>query len=129
MNRQKQRKRILALLVAMAFTASSQAQMFNIRDEKESSNMRSGIPGLFWNGMNGDGNNGGQWNGMNGDGNGGGQWNGMNDDGSGGGAWWIGMEDDSVPVGDGLLMLAVSGVCYAAAKCRKNSRNSKKLKF
>ena len=112
MNRQK--KRILALLVAMAFTVGSQAQVFGLGGEAESSAPRSSNPGLFWNGMNGGGNNGGSWNGMNGDGNGGASWNGM---------------EDATPLGDGLLLLAVSGVCYAAAKNRRKSRKSKDLKI
>lgn len=118
MNRQK--KRILALLVAMAFTVGSQAQVFGLGGEAEGSATRSSNPGLFWNGMNGGGNNGGLWNGMNGGGNNGGSWNGMNGDGNGG-ASWNGMED-ATPLGDGLLLLAVSGVCYAAAKNRKKSK-------
>lgn len=121
MNNQK--KRILALLVAMAFTVGSQAQVFGLGGEAEGSATRSNNPGLFWNGMNGGGNNGGQWNGMNGGGNNGGQWNGMNGDGNGG-ASWNSMED-ATPVGDGLLLLAVSGVCYAAAKNRRKSKVKK----
>ena len=62
----------------------------------------AGNNGVFWNGMNGGG-NGGSWNDMNGD---------------GGGASWNGMEDET-PLGGGLLILAASGVCYAAAKNRK----------
>ena len=116
MNNQK--KRILALLVAMAFTVGSQAQIFGLGDEAEGSATRSNNTGAFWNVMNGD-NNGGLWNVMNGDGNGG-QWNGMNGDGNGG-ASWNSMED-ATPLGDGLLLLAVSGVCYAAAKNRKKSK-------
>lgn len=114
----KQKKRILALLVAMAFTVGSQAQIFGLGGEAEGSATRSNNTGAFWNVMNGD-NNGGLWNGMNGDGNGG-QWNGMNGDGNGG-ASWNSMED-ATPLGDGLLLLAVSGVCYAAAKNRKKSK-------
>ena len=41
--------------------------------------------------------------------------------GDGGGASWNGMEDET-PLGGGLLILAASGVCYAAAKNRKNSK-------
>ena len=115
-----QKKRILALLVAMAFTVGSQAQIFGLGGEAEGSATRSNNPGLFWNGMDGGGNNGGLWNGMNGGGNNGGQWNGMNGDGNGG-ASWNSMED-ATPLGDGLLLLAVSGVCYAAAKNRKKSK-------
>ena len=131
MNNQK--KRILALLVAMAFTVGSQAQIFGLGGEAEGSTTRSSSMGVFWNSMNGDGNggswngmngdgNGGSWNGMNGDGNGG-SWNGMNGDGNGG-ASWNSMED-ATPVGDGLLLLAVSGVCYAAAKNRRKSKVKK----
>ena len=78
--------------------------------------IRDGYGGT-WNGMSGGGGNGGSWNGMNGGGNGG-SWNDMNGD--GGGASWNGMEDET-PLGGGLLILAASGVCYAAAKNRKNS--------
>ena len=92
MNRQK--KRILALLVAMAFTVGSQAQVFGLGGEAEGSATRSNSSGLFWNGMDGGGN----------------------------GASWNSMEDVTTPVGDGLLLLAVSGVCYAAAKNRKKSK-------
>ena len=113
MNRQK--KRILALLVAMVFTVGSQAQMFNIGGEAESSATRSNSQGLFWNGMNDGGNNGGSWNGMNGDG-------------SGFGATWNGMEDATL-IGDGLLLFAVSGVCYAAAKKQKVFKRFNNLKF
>ena len=105
----KQKKRILALLVAMAFTVGSQAQIFGLGGEAEGSATRSSSMGVFWNGMNGDG-NGGSWNGMNGDGNGGALWNGM---------------EDATPLGDGLLLLAVSGVCYAAAKNRRKSKVKK----
>ena len=119
----KQKKRILALLVAMAFTVGSQAQVFGLGGEAEGSATRSNNPGLFWNGMDGGGNNGGLWNGMNGGGNNGGQWNGMNGDGNGG-ASWNSMED-ATPLGDGLLLLAVSGVCYAAAKNRRKSKVKK----
>ena len=119
----KQKKRILALLVAMAFTVGSQAQVFGLGGEAEGSATRSNNPGLFWNGMDGGGNNGGLWNGMNGGGNNGGQWNGMNGGGNGG-ASWNSMED-ATPVGDGLLLLAVSGVCYAAAKNRRKSKVKK----
>lgn len=121
MNNQK--KRILALLVAMAFTVGSQAQVFGLGGEAEGSATRSNNPGLFWNGMDGGGNNGGLWNGMNGGGNNGGQWNGM-DGGGNGGASWNSMED-ATPVGDGLLLLAVSGMCYAAAKNRRKSKVKK----
>ena len=121
MNNQK--KRILALLVAMAFTVGSQAQVFGLGGEAEGPATRSNNPGLFWNGMNGGGNNGGLWNGMNGGGNNGGQWNGMNGGGNGG-ASWNSMED-ATPVGDGLLLLAVSGMCYAAAKNRRKSKVKK----
>ena len=117
----KQKKRILALLVAMAFTVGSQAQIFGLGGEAEGSATRSNNTGAFWNVMNGD-NNGGLWNVMNGDGNGG-QWNGMNGGGNGG-ASWNSMED-ATPVGDGLLLLAVSGVCYAAAKNRRKSKVKK----
>ena len=119
----KQKKRILALLVAMAFTVGSQAQVFGLGGEAEGSATRSNNPGLFWNGMDGGGNNGGLWNGMNGGGNNGGQWNDMNGDGNGG-ASWNSMED-ATPVGDGLLLLAVSGMCYAAAKNRRKSKVKK----
>ena len=119
----KQKKRILALLVAMAFTVGSQAQVFGLGGEAEGSATRSNNPGLFWIGMDGGGNNGGQWNGMNGGGNNGGQWNGMNGGGNGG-ASWNSMED-ATPVGDGLLLLAVSGMCYAAAKNRRKSKVKK----
>ena len=119
----KQKKRILALLVAMAFTVGSQAQVFGLGGEAEGSATRSNNPGLFWNGMDGGGNNGGLWNGMNGGGNNGGQWNGMNGGGNGG-ASWNSMED-ATPVGDGLLLLAVSGMCYAAAKNRRKSKVKK----
>lgn len=121
MNNQK--KRILALLVAMAFTVGSQAQVFGLGGEAEGPATRSNNPGLFWIGMDGGGNNGGLWNGMNGGGNNGGQWNGMNGGGNGG-ASWNSMED-STPVGDGLLLLAVSGMCYAAAKNRRKSKVKK----
>ena len=121
MNNQK--KRILALFVAMAFTVGSQAQIFGLGGEAEGSATRSNNPGLFWNGMDGGGNNGGLWNGMNGGGNNGGQWNDMNGDGNGG-ASWNSMED-ATPVGDGLLLLAVSGMCYAAAKNRRKSKVKK----
>ena len=121
MNNQK--KRILALLVAMAFTVGSQAQVFGLGGEAEGPATRSNNPGLFWIGMDGGGNNGGQWNGMNGGGNNGGQWNGMNGGGNGG-ASWNSMED-ATPVGDGLLLLAVSGMCYAAAKNRRKSKVKK----
>ncbi|MCQ2320152.1 MAG: hypothetical protein MJZ91_02335 [Bacteroidales bacterium] len=119
----KQKKRILALLVAMAFTVGSQAQVFGLGGEAEGPATRSNNPGLFWIGMDGGGNNGGQWNGMNGGGNNGGQWNGMNGGGNGG-ASWNSMED-ATPVGDGLLLLAVSGMCYAAAKNRRKSKVKK----
>ena len=119
----KQKKRILALLVAMAFTVGSQAQVFGLGGEAEGSATRSNNPGLFWIGMDGGGNNGGLWNGMNGGGNNGGQWNGMNGGGNGG-ASWNSMED-ATPVGDGLLLLAVSGMCYAAAKNRRKSKVKK----
>ena len=102
----KQKKRILALFVAMAFTVGSQAQIFGLGGEAEGSATRSNNTDAFWNVMNGD-NNGGLWNGMNGDGNGGASWNSM---------------EDATPLGDGLLLLAVSGVCYAAAKNRKKSK-------
>ena len=121
MNNQK--KRILALLVAMAFTVGSQAQVFGLGGEAEGPATRSNNPGLFWIGMDGGGNNGGLWNGMNGGGNNGGQWNGMNGGGNGG-ASWNSMED-ATPVGDGLLLLAVSGMCYAAAKNRRKSKVKK----
>ena len=121
MNNQK--KGILALLVAMAFTVGSQAQIFGLGGEAEGSATRSNNPGLFWIGMDGGGNNGGLWNGMNGGGNNGGQWNGMNGGGNGG-ASWNSMED-ATPVGDGLLLLAVSGMCYAAAKNRRKSKVKK----
>ena len=97
----KQKKRILALLVAMAFTVGSQAQVFGLGGEAEGSATRSNGSDLF-NGMIGS-----SWNDMNGDGNGGASWNSM---------------EDATPVGDGLLLLAVSGVCYAAAKNRKKSK-------
>ena len=121
MNNQK--KRILALLVAMVFTVGSQAQVFGLGGEAEGPATRSNNPGLFWIGKDGGGNNGGQWNGMNGGGNNGGQWNGMNGGGNGG-ASWNSMED-ATPVGDGLLLLAVSGMCYAAAKNRRKSKVKK----
>ena len=108
MNNQK--KGILALLVAMAFTVGSQAQVFGLGGEAEGPATRSNNPGLFWIGKDGGGNNGGQWNGMNGGGNGGASWNSM---------------EDATPVGDGLLLLAVSGMCYAAAKNRRKSKVKK----
>ncbi len=91
----KQKKRILALLVAIASTVGVQAQVFGLGGEAEGSATRSNNPGLFWNGMNGDGNGGASWNSM----------------------------EDATPVGDGLLLLVVSGVCYAAAKNRRKSKN------
>ena len=97
----KQKKRIFALLVAMAFTVGSQAQIFGLGGEAECSATRSNGSDLF-NGMISS------------------SWNGMN--GSGNGASWNSMEDATTPVGDGLLLLAVSGVCYAAAKNRKKSK-------
>ena len=99
MNNQK--KRILALLVAMAFTVGSQAQIFGLGGEAEGSATRSNGSDFF-NGMIGS------------------SWNGM--DGGGNGASWNSMEDATTPVGDGLLLLAVSGMCYAAAKNRKKSK-------
>ena len=70
--------------------------------------------GVSWNNVNGGG-NGGSWNDVNGGGNGG-SWNGIN--GGGDGAAWNGMEDET-PVGGGLLVLALSGVCYAGAKVKR----------
>ena len=45
-------------------------------------------------------------------------WNGMAGGGADAGTSWNGMED-ATPLGGGLLILAASGVCYAAAKNRK----------
>ena len=69
---------------------------------------------VSWNSVSA-GNNGVFWNSVNGGGNGG-SWNDIN--GNGDGASWNGMEDET-PLGGGLLILAASGVCYAAAKNRK----------
>ena len=80
-----------------------------------------GGDGGYWNGMNGGG-NGGYWNGINGGGNGG-CWNDVNGDGDG--AAWNGMEDET-PVGGGLLVLAVSGLCYGAVKTRRTREDDKK---
>ena len=49
-------------------------------------------------------------------GNDGGSWNDIN--GGGDGASWNGMEDET-PLGGGLLILAASGVCYAAARVKR----------
>ena len=95
MNNQK--KRILALLVAMVFTVGSQAQVFGLGGEAEGPATRSNNPGLFWIGKDGGGNGGASWNSM----------------------------EDATPVGDGLLLLAVSGMCYAAAKNRRKSKVKK----
>lgn len=71
--------------------------------------MRSGN-GVVWNGMAG-GNNGGSWNDING---------------GGDGASWNGMED-ATPLGGGLLVLALSGVCYAAARVKRLELKDKRL--
>ena len=70
--------------------------------------------GVDWNGLIGGG-NGGYWNNIYG-GNDGGSWNDIN--GGGDGASWNGMEDET-PLGGGLLILAASGVCYAAARVKR----------
>ena len=41
---------------------------------------------------------------------------------AGGGATLQGFEDGDVPLGGGLLVLALSGVCYAGAKRKKGER-------
>ena len=106
MNNQK--KRILALLVAMAFTVGSQAQIFGLGGEAEGSATRSNNPGLFWIGMDGGGNNGATLLGFEED--------------AGGGATLQGFEDGDAPLGGGLLVLALSGVCYAGAKKLKTKK-------
>lgn len=113
----KQKKRILALLVAMAFTVGSQAQIFGLGGEAEGSATRSNNPGLFWIGMDGGGNNGGQWNGVNS----GATLLGFEED-ADGGATLQGFEDGDAPLGGGLLVLALSGVCYAGAKKLKTKK-------
>ena len=118
----KQKKRILALLVAMAFTVGSQAQVFGLGGEAEGPATRSNNPGLFWIGKDGGGNNGGQWNGVNS----GATLLGFEEDDAplGGGATLQGFEDGDAPLGGGLLVLALSGVCYAGAKRVKGLKSS-----
>ena len=88
-----------ALLLALALPPAAFGQsdgFFNNAD-----GVRSGNDGS-WNGMAG-GNDGGSWNDING---------------GGDGASWNGMED-ATPLGGGLLVLALSGVCYAGAKVKR----------
>ena len=112
-----------ALLLALTLPPAAHGQsdgFFNNADGVRNGNnvswndINSFGNGVSWNSVSA-GNNGVFWNGMNGGGNGG-SWNDMNGD--GGGASWNGMEDET-PLGGGLLILAASGVCYAAAKNRK----------
>ena len=112
-----------ALLLALALPPAAYGQsdgFFNNADGVRSGDggswngMAGGNNGGSWNGMAG-GNNGGSWNGMAG-GNNGGSWNDIN--GGGDGASWNGMEDET-PLGGGLLVLALSGVCYAGAKVKR----------
>ena len=112
-----------ALLLSLALPTAAYGQsdgFFNNADGVRSGN------GVVWNDINGSGNggvwndinggnNGGSWNGINGGGNGG-SWNDIN--GGGDGASWHGMEDET-PLGGGLLVLALSGVCYAAARVKR----------
>ena len=87
-------KKIRCIMPAAAYGQSD--GFFNNADGVRSGN------GVVWNDING-GNNGGSWNGINGDGD---------------GASWKGMEDET-PLGGGLLVLALSGVCYAGAKVKR----------
>ena len=70
---------------------------------------------------NGGVNGGATWLGFEGDAGGGATWLGFEED-AGGGATWQGFEDGDAPLGGGLLVLALSGVCYAGAKRKKGER-------
>lgn len=105
-----------ALLLALTLPPAAYGQSDGFFNNADGARGGNGISG-GWNGVNGSG-NGGSWNGVNGFGNGG-SWNDIN--GGGDGAAWNGMEDET-PVGGGLLVLALSGVCYAGAKRMKGKR-------
>lgn len=104
---------VAALLLALAAppSASGQFDSFFYIDE---SDYRGG----------GDASGTGSWVGL-GDNTGGtGSWLGFGENAEGG-ATWEGFEDgDPLPTGGGLLVLALSGACYAVAK----RRESRKLK-
>ena len=102
---------LLLVLLASCGDAFGQSDGFfsNVEGARD-----GGYNGVDWNGLIGGG-NGGYWNNIYG-GNDGGCWDDI--DGGGDGASWNGMEDET-PLGGGLLILAASGVCYAAAKNRK----------
>ena len=102
-----------ALLLSLALPTAAYGQSDGFFNNADGARDGNGISG-GWNGVNGSG-NGGSWNGINGGGNGG-SWNDIN--GGGDGASWHGMEDET-PLGGGLLVLALSGVCYAAARVKR----------
>ena len=64
----------------------------------------------------------GSWLGL-GDNTGGtGSWMNFDDD-TGGEATWVGFEDgDPLPTGTGLLVMALSGFCYGAARARRGKK-------
>ena len=82
----------------------------------------------------------GSWLGL-GDNTGGtGSWLGIGDNTGGTGSWlgfgentegeasWVGFEDgDPLPTGTGLLVMALSGVCYAGAKVKRGVRSVKRV--
>ena len=102
-----------ALLLALTLPPSAHGQSDGFFNNADGTRDGNGISG-GWNGVNGSG-NGGSWNDINGGGNGG-SWNDIN--GNGNGAVWNGL-NDATPVGGGLLVLALSGVCYAAARVKR----------
>ena len=109
---------LLALLVSCGDAFGQSDGFFNNADGVRSGNYN----GVDWNGLIGGG-NGGYWNNIYGVDDGG-SWNDIYGDGDGGAAW-NGMEDET-PVGGGLLVLAVSGLCYGAVKTRRTREDDKK---
>lgn len=107
-----------ALLLSLAVPPAAFGQsdgFFNNADGffNNAGGVRTGN-GVVWNDINGVG-NGVVWNDING---------------GGDGASWNGMED-ATPLGGGLLVLALSGVCYAAARVKRGEthrRASEKTK-
>ena len=69
-----------------------------------------------------------------------GSWLGIGDNTGGTGSWlgfgentegeasWVGFEDgDPLPTGTGLLVMALSGACYAGAKVKRGARSVKRV--
>ena len=103
---------LLALLLPGAIALSQSDNFFYIEEDVRDQDMPAGTGS--W--LNFGDNTGGT-----------GSWLNFGED-TGGEASWVGFEDgDPLPTGTGLLVMALSGACYAGAKVKRGARSVKRV--